>query len=277
MAIRRTRPLARLACVVTLVCLASGCADDRTDGRDDPDTIVEDEQTQLADRAFTTDVVTGGTLVPGSMIELSFDHGVMAARAGCNTLVGPYSDADGMLRWTSGPASTLQVCPSGGLDAQERWLADLLTTGMKMDSGPADLTLVSGAVRMELNEVPAPTPNGSNLLGTSWSLMTITEHETTALLPEGLDAPTLVFEVSGKVNITTGCNLAHSAVDPGSDTLVFEPPGTSRRACPSEEATRIERLILSTLDGEVDHEIDHTGLLVLSQGEQALAWAAAPA
>ncbi|MDZ5619892.1 META domain-containing protein [Nocardioides sp. HM23] len=129
--------------------LVAGCGEDG-DGRDDPTVIVEDEQVQLAGHTFVAEEVDGHDLVEGSRLSITFDQDAMSVVAGCNTLFGPYDDADGELRWSEEPASTQIGCDEA-LSEQDDWLRTTLTEGLEIaDDDAADLVLEGDGLRIEM-------------------------------------------------------------------------------------------------------------------------------
>ena len=65
---------------------------------------------------------------------------------------GPWTDEGGeTVKWSGPAASTMMACEPALMD-QDRWLGDLLTAGMDVVDGEADLTLRSGDVTISLDE-----------------------------------------------------------------------------------------------------------------------------
>jgi len=107
---------------------------------------------RLDGRTYVSTSVEGHDLVSGSVITLTFRADSLGATAGCNTMQGGWTDGGGdEVRWTSPPASTLMACEPALMD-QDTWLAGLLTEGMTVVDGEADLTLRSGDVTISLEE-----------------------------------------------------------------------------------------------------------------------------
>ena len=106
-------------------------------------------------KSFTSTSVKGHDLVPGSTVNLAFQDGTLVAKAGCNSMSGPWTDGEGdSVKW-SGPAASTQMACDPALMEQDQWLADLLTAGMDVVDGDADLTLRSGDVTIALDEAAA--------------------------------------------------------------------------------------------------------------------------
>ena len=138
------RPRGAIGLLGLTVALLGGCGS------------VEDPLADRVDgRTYVSASVEGHDLVAGSTITLTFEGEDLAARAGCNTMRGGWTDGDGEeVRWTSPPASTLMACEPALMD-QDTWLAGLLTDGMDVVDGDADLTLTSGDVTIALDESAA--------------------------------------------------------------------------------------------------------------------------
>lgn len=98
---------------------------------------------------FTSTAVTGHELVPDSNIRLAFADGRMTAEAGCNTLMGAYTDADGRLAWSDQPAGSMMACDDD-LTEQDAWLTTLLTDGVDAELIDDQLLLTTGEVTVTL-------------------------------------------------------------------------------------------------------------------------------
>lgn len=109
------RPRAEVGIVLALLSmgLLAGCSSDGGD-------------LDLAGREFTSTEVRGHTLVDGTTVRLTFDEDTMSAQAGCNTLAGGASWADGIL--TAGPLAMTMMACEDALAAQDQWLSDFLAS-----------------------------------------------------------------------------------------------------------------------------------------------------
>lgn len=81
----------------------------------------------LNGREFTSTEVRGHSLVEGTSVRLTFEDGAIAAQAGCNTIFGGASWADGVLTSEGQLAMTMMGC-DGDLPAQDQWLSDFLAS-----------------------------------------------------------------------------------------------------------------------------------------------------
>jgi heat shock protein HslJ len=140
---RRRSIVGALAAIAAVVLLLVACNDDADSAAITPEPDVLDGST------YESTDVTGHDLVDGSLIALEFKSEAMAARAGCNTQTADYEVTDGTLRWTGPPASTSKAC-SSELEQQDRWLSDLLTSGMTASLDDSTLTLDNGDVTIVL-------------------------------------------------------------------------------------------------------------------------------
>lgn len=111
--------------------------------------------TALNGKNFVSLSVTGRELVGGTALTLSFDDGRMTANGGCNTMSGAATVDGGMLKWSGHPIQTMMAC-GDGKDAQEKWFAGLLTTGIKAtDMGGGALWLSTDSVQIKLGPAPS--------------------------------------------------------------------------------------------------------------------------
>lgn len=107
-----------LALAVTLV---SGCSGDDGGGGENG------ESQDLNGRTFVAEEAHGRLLVTGTNVTVSFEDDRVSAQAGCNTLSGEATWTDGTLA-VPGPLATTQMACARGLEAQDEWLAQLLTS-----------------------------------------------------------------------------------------------------------------------------------------------------
>jgi heat shock protein HslJ len=109
------------------------------------------------DLAGTTYLSTGSEgrdLVEETQVSLSFPDGRMAVHAGCNQMSGPYDVTEGRLAWTAGPMTTRMAGPEDRMQ-QDRWLTELLSTGVDVGLDGDAMTLSSGEVTLHLVRRPA--------------------------------------------------------------------------------------------------------------------------
>jgi heat shock protein HslJ len=131
-----------LLALAASVVLLTACG---SDGDGDSDAFDLDGTT------YTSRKVSGRDLVAGSNVNLSFDDGRMAVKAGCNTQTGDYKVSDGRLKWTAPAEATRTACPTADLADQDQWLADLFTTGMDASLEDGTLTLSNDDVELVLS------------------------------------------------------------------------------------------------------------------------------
>lgn len=252
MASVRTVPTSVLL-LVAVVLTACGGGGTSSSTADDPGSGVLTAD-DLDGTTYLSASVDGHDLVSGSRIVLTFEHGRMLARAGCNSMTGPYGVTDGRLAWTSGPATTQIGCPQD-LMRQDQWLADLLTGGVDATLDGDTLTLVSSDVTLHLErERPA---DASALFGHTLTVTDLTTPNTSTAIPEGVRTPTLEIAADGTVSLDTGCNRGSTTATADGDVLTFEPPATTKMAC-TPPAGAVEQAVLQALDGRVTVTIDGT-------------------
>jgi heat shock protein HslJ len=138
------------AAAAVLVLALAGCGDSDDEPSAAPSTVgTEAAPAGLDGTRFVATSVTGQQLVAGTTLELAFEDGSLAVRAGCNTQSAPYEVDGTTLRWTHEPASTMMACPTP-LHDQDEWLADFFTQGAEATVDKVGGTLSNGEVTIEL-------------------------------------------------------------------------------------------------------------------------------
>lgn len=85
------------------------------------------DSVDLAGQSFTSTGSTGHDLVAGSQVKVSFEEGTISVNAGCNTMNGSASWADGVLDVEEPLAMTMMACEQELMD-QDQWLSSFLTS-----------------------------------------------------------------------------------------------------------------------------------------------------
>jgi len=206
------------------------------------------------DGAFVSSEVSGYDLAPDSEITLTFDGDTLSVNAGCNTMSSTYALEASVLKWTGTPAATMMACDDA-LEAQDRWITDLLTEGMDAEGtdGGADLVLTSGDVSITFAAVPVRGDAASSL-------------------PAGADPPTLTIDEEGTVGVFAGCNSGSGTVEITDTTLTFSPIALTRMACETDQ-TFLENQVVAVLDGEVDYTVEGA-TLTIENGSKGLVYTA---
>jgi heat shock protein HslJ len=168
--VRRGR-WAGLGTVAVLVPMALAACGSGDAASDETTTTAAGAGSDLAGATFDSTSVSGHELVEGTQIRLTFDDERMGASAGCNTMSGPYSFAEGTLQWTGAPAATMMGCEAD-LQAQDEWLAALLTEGVEAELDDDRLTLTADAVTIQLQ-----AETDASLTGTTWTLASIIDGD----------------------------------------------------------------------------------------------------
>ncbi len=200
-------------------------------------------------RTFVSTDVTGHDLVDGTVVTLRFEGPTFSRNAGCNTTGSGYTVTDGHLRVVGEGFSTLIGCEQD-LEEQDRWLQEFLEAGPAYELDGSDLELTSGGVTIELS---AEGADDSPLVGTRWTLESITVDGSVSSVPDGTAAPTIFIGEDGMAELTTGCNTGGAGVgtsisEDGRDTLHFGALRTTKMAC-EDAAMELEATVLAVLDG----------------------------
>ena len=98
------------------------------------------EAPELAGKTYTSTDVRGHELVEGTQVTLAFTEDQLSAQAGCNTMSGPASWADGTLELEGPMASTMMACDEA-LTAQDQWLSQFLESSPAIDLDATELIL----------------------------------------------------------------------------------------------------------------------------------------
>ena len=106
---------------------------------------------RLDGRSFLSTSVDGHRLVDGSTVRLDLHDGRLAARAGCNTLLGPVAWTDGTLV-ASDLASTMMACDPALME-QDTWLAGFLTGSPAYELTGSVLVLRDATTTLTFEEV----------------------------------------------------------------------------------------------------------------------------
>jgi heat shock protein HslJ len=138
-----------VAAVLSAVATMSACGDDDDD--DGEDAVAVPTSAELDGNTFSSTDVEGQELVEDSQITLSFEDGRVAAQAGCNSMNGAYTIADGTLAIQDELVQTLMACEEP-LMAQDAWLAGFLTSGPAISLADGVLTLTGDDVTITADE-----------------------------------------------------------------------------------------------------------------------------
>jgi heat shock protein HslJ len=216
----------------------------------------------LDGRTFVSTGVNGHDLVAKSTVTLTFKDGQISANAGCNTMSGAYTiGADGTLGLGS-MAATAMGCPAAQM-AQDQWLAQFLPgSTVKLDGDT--LTLTKDNVSLTLVD---QTTTNLPLENTTWVVTGLVSNSAVSTVPQGVKA-SLVFS-GGQVAVDTGCNTGGGPATFTDTTITFGAIALSKKACPAD-ATQVEQLVVSVLDGAQPYAITADTLKIGGNGKPGL-------
>ncbi|MPZ79080.1 MAG: META domain-containing protein [Actinophytocola sp.] len=214
------------------------------------------EQDPLRGRTFlSTEVTEAGKprpLVAETRVSLNFtDDGRLLATAGCNTMTGPVSTADGRIDVGGGLAMTEMGCDPPRHE-QDSWLAGLLSAEptWRLDGSRLVVSSTDAELVLEDREVADPD---RPLTDITWAVDTILDGQTASSTPAAATA-TLTFR-KDKVEIFGGCNGGSATYTASGDSIRFENAVMTLKAC-SPDIMRLEAAVLDVVRDEVEVEIE---------------------
>lgn len=217
---------------------------------------------------YVSTSVMGHDLVDGTAITLTFTDGDLSIVAGCNTMSGAYTLDGDTLQLDGQSRTTMMGCEQPLMD-QDQWIVTWLSDGVDMSLTDTGLTLTGGDVSVAFAKGGDEVP--SDLVGPTWTLETTTTAGAASSVPASVQAPTLVFNEDGTVNVFAGCNTGSTTATASGTTLTFTPMALTRMAC-EEPASSIETTVTAVLDGDVAYTIEGNQL-TLTNGDTALTYA----
>ena len=190
-------------------------------------------------------------LAPNTRIQLQFkDDGMLSANAGCNSMGGKVSTADGKLS-VNGLGMTEMGCDAPR-HAQDDWFAKFIQAEPAWKLEADKLTVTGGSTSLVLQDRETAEPD-KPLDGTKWSLETVVTGQTAS---HSMGSEQAHFTISGeRVTGSTGCNSFQGIVSRTGNKLTFGELATTRKACAGEQAT-LEKAILDGLKTEVTYSIE---------------------
>jgi heat shock protein HslJ len=196
-------------------------------------------------------------LVPGTQIQLGFsaDGARVSAYAGCNHMGGTARIDNGRLV-VSDLAQTLIGC-DGGRDAQDGWLAKVLTDGPTLRVDGSELVVVRGTTEIRLVDRKVADPDRP-LVGTRWVVDTVIDGGVASSVPQGAVAE-LTINADGAFRGNAGCNQMGGTAVATAATIGFSNVFTTKMACEPDRMA-LENAVLRVLRGDVTYRIDADAL-----------------
>jgi heat shock protein HslJ len=243
--------------LVVLVAMAAGCGgrSGGTPGGDGPGVPGVAPTDDLRGRTFlSTSVTEGGKpreLAAGTQISLQFtDDGRLLANAGCNSMSGQVSLADGRL--TAADLATTDMGCDPPRHQQDGWLAAFLSAGPAWRLDDQNLVLTSGDTELVLVDRKVAQPDLA-LRETQWTVDTVVDGDIASSTIAGVSA-SVVF-LADRVEVDAGCNSGSGTYQATDTKITFGPLAMTRKAC-EPGVMQFEQSVLAVLDGEVGYEID---------------------
>lgn len=149
---RTSRALLAIGFLATVVLAGCGGDDDDSDDNPDDSSAASAAAAATADdlegKTFVATEVSGGTIVDGSEIVVTFEDGAVIVAAGCNTQRGGYEITDGTL--TVDPLVATMMACDDALMAQDQLMADLLSAEPTVALDGDELTIASSTTTVTL-------------------------------------------------------------------------------------------------------------------------------
>jgi heat shock protein HslJ len=220
----------------------------------------------LDGKTYASTTVSGHSLAHATSIELTFNHGMMAVFAGCNTMVAPYEVSGGVLRWTSPPATGNARC-NAPLTAQDGWVKSTFGKDLQLSGDVSAFTLSDGTVEMQF--APKQTPALSSVLNRKWTLAATVDNGRSTGFPSGHRPATVSVAADGTARLYTGCNAGRTKVAVAGRSLSFTATTASSTRCP-RVLVPVENTMLAVLRGTADAATLQENRLVLLRGSRGL-------
>lgn len=251
-----------VAALVLALAAATGCGDATVPASGDNGDAGSGED--LEGRTYESTEVRGHDLVDGTTVTVSFAGGQLGASAGCNAMSAPARWHEGRLEVAGQFATTMIACPPD-LQAQDEWLAELLTSlpSMSLDGSTLTIGPDPGITLDELADLP--------IEGTRWVLESLVDGDAVGSLPPDVESGLTIRTDGTRLDVSTGCNEGSAAVTvqpsraASSGTLTVSTVATTQMAC-AEAVREVETHVLAVLEGEVVYEVDGDTLTLTNAG-----------
>lgn len=235
-----------VALTATAVVVLSGCGSRQGD---QPGTAADDSRPADGTYYLTaaTDDGSDHPVEAGSQITMTIKGTQIGLHAGCNQMSGDGTWAGSKL--TLEPLAMTEMACAEPLMAQDNWVAGLFEDPVAVALGDQGFTLTAGATVLEFEPLPEPDP--AALLGTHWTLESITqaggEDAIVSSVPQGVIATLLLKD--GRAVITTGCNQGSAQAQREGSILYFDGLTTTLRPCDATSGP-VEAAVLSVLGAD---------------------------
>jgi len=242
--------------VVSMSMTACGSDDPQSSGPSDLDLV---GRTFLSDNVTTNDEPFA--LAKGSVLRVSFDGDQIAASAGCNSMGGTATWADGTLHVDAGSLAMTEMACDEPLMKQDVWFGKFLTSSPTLTQDGDSLVMTGGDTVIAMTDEEVAVPD-AQLTGSKWVLNSITSGTMVSSVPSGVTA-SLRFGDDGQVKVQLGCNSGGGPYTDSGDVLSIGPLVTTKMAC-QPPAADIESAVASVLDRDVSYTIDGNALVLTS-------------
>jgi heat shock protein HslJ len=182
--------------------------------------------TRIADTSWVLTTLSGSAVLPEPLVTLSFTADRAGGSDGCNRYSGGYTSENGKL--TIGPAliGTQMACsPEIMTQAQQYTAALIAATGYVVDGSTLTLT--------DANNTPLATfsAQSTGLAGTSWQVLMVNNGQQAVVSLLAGTELTLVFDDTGRVSGSAGCNTLTGSYTVDGTTLTVGQLASTEMMC----------------------------------------------
>lgn len=251
--------------LIALAALTAACGD-AGDGAADPPVPVD---TVEGDWVLSSGTVDGKTfpIVDGYRVTMQLGDGQIGGTAACNGYGGDYAVEDGRLL-VAELGRTEMACLPEVMASEQAWF-DVLTRGPEIANTGGSLVLTGDGVDLVL--LPVPAVDTEALVGTEWTLETLTDGEAATA---AVNAPRLRLTPDGTVIGSTGCRDLTGTYIINADEVLFTDFGAEGE-CDDDLTGQDDHIVGVLGDGFVP-TIEGDVLTVTSAGGLGLTYRASP-
>jgi heat shock protein HslJ len=229
------------------------------------------DASMLMGREFLVTAASGLTLVPDTVVRLTFTDEQLGISAGCNSMGTTWSIDQGRLTTGTDMGSTAMACDQPRMD-QDAAIASFIVSSPEATLVDDTLTLATADITLTLTDREVADPDRP-LVGIVWIADTLMTDDAVSTLPQGATATLTIAD--GIAAVSTGCNSGSAPVTITGDVITFGPMTLTEIGCEGDAAA-LEQIVVSTLRGELTVTIEAGRLTLVDADGSGLGFTAAP-